>query len=227
MLAALLFRFLASFQLPTISPLILLQACQRQRQSAICGQYDLSNCKYNLPPSCILVGVRNLFLYSFRHAFCHLLHQAYRASSAISAETLIGNLSCDAVLKSDRGVLCVALPYIESEGMRHYPDNQELDMRRFPHSDTPNTKVVQVMLMGMGMPFFPVVTQCVIPEGEAFSLNHTTTFAKCCCGCPKSVCDQCGQVAKLSGCGRCRKAWYCSKECQTAAWPMHKAECGK
>ena len=32
-----------------------------------------------------------------------------------------------------------------------------------------------------------------------------------------------GQGAKR--CGACRKAWYCSRACQTAHWPEHKREC--
>ena len=128
-------------------------------------------------------------------------------------------------MKTERGA---GLPYIDGEAMCYLPatdaSGKGLDMRSFPHSENPNTMVVHVMLIGA--PILSVVALRAIPKGETFSFNHTTTFAKCCCGCPKSVCDQCGQIAKLSGCGKCRTAWYCSKECQTAAWPMHKAECG-
>ena len=47
-----------------------------------------------------------------------------------------------------------------------------------------------------------------------------------------SACGRCAKDAKLAGveklrmCQRCRQAWYCSKECQTAAWESgHRQEC--
>lgn len=39
-------------------------------------------------------------------------------------------------------------------------------------------------------------------------------------------CLQCGQDAALK-CARCKRVWYCSKECQTAGWKAHKQACGK
>lgn len=44
------------------------------------------------------------------------------------------------------------------------------------------------------------------------------------------TCSYCGATGtkKLSRCARCKKASYCSKECQVAAWPAHrKNECVK
>ncbi|RHY83885.1 hypothetical protein DYB37_002333 [Aphanomyces astaci] len=41
-----------------------------------------------------------------------------------------------------------------------------------------------------------------------------------------SVCDSCHQQhAKLLRCVRCLAAYYCSRECQKAAWKLHKGDC--
>jgi len=42
------------------------------------------------------------------------------------------------------------------------------------------------------------------------------------------VCYGCGMmkpVSECKKCGRCREAAYCSKQCQIASWPSHKASC--
>ncbi|ETN09504.1 hypothetical protein PPTG_22887 [Phytophthora nicotianae INRA-310] len=42
------------------------------------------------------------------------------------------------------------------------------------------------------------------------------------------TCDQCHAPSeKLSKCARCRDAVYCSRDCQKAAWKLHKRLCGK
>ncbi|KAJ7436877.1 hypothetical protein B0H11DRAFT_2108884 [Mycena galericulata] len=38
-------------------------------------------------------------------------------------------------------------------------------------------------------------------------------------------CHKIDQDLKLSRCGRCKEAWYCSKECQKKHWPGHKVFC--
>ena len=44
---------------------------------------------------------------------------------------------------------------------------------------------------------------------------------------PKSrVCERCkGKEHKMMVCGRCRKAHYCSRECQKKDWKQHKQSC--
>lgn len=42
------------------------------------------------------------------------------------------------------------------------------------------------------------------------------------------VCQSCkkgGSAVTLSRCSRCKAAWYCSRECQTADWKEHKKSC--
>lgn len=49
---------------------------------------------------------------------------------------------------------------------------------------------------------------------------------KChCCG--KSKSELCSDRATLKRCGRCQKVSYCSKDCQTSDWPVHKTSCPK
>eukprot|EP00831_Metopus_contortus_P062236 TRINITY_DN54282_c0_g1_i1.p2 TRINITY_DN54282_c0_g1~~TRINITY_DN54282_c0_g1_i1.p2 ORF type:complete len:108 (-),score=18.18 TRINITY_DN54282_c0_g1_i1:44-367(-) len=38
---------------------------------------------------------------------------------------------------------------------------------------------------------------------------------------------KCGKCGKLAGqrCSRCKQEWYCSRECQVAAWKAHKPVC--
>ena len=43
-----------------------------------------------------------------------------------------------------------------------------------------------------------------------------------------SRCNHCGYIGKegaLQKCGRCKDAYYCSKECQVEHWKLHKKEC--
>uniref|UniRef100_A0A383VQP2 MYND-type domain-containing protein n=1 Tax=Tetradesmus obliquus TaxID=3088 RepID=A0A383VQP2_TETOB len=39
------------------------------------------------------------------------------------------------------------------------------------------------------------------------------------------TCEKCGKTEKLKRCSGCHQAWYCSQECQVAAWKGHKADC--
>ena len=40
-------------------------------------------------------------------------------------------------------------------------------------------------------------------------------------------CDACGRTdTKLKACSRCKRAWYCSTDCQKSDWTVHKQNCG-
>ena len=58
------------------------------------------------------------------------------------------------------------------------------------------------------------------PDGRSMRYNSETRQGAC------ISCSGCGIFkAKLKTCGACRTVAYCSKECQKAAWPAHKARC--
>ena len=38
-------------------------------------------------------------------------------------------------------------------------------------------------------------------------------------------CEQCSKVDHAKKCSRCRKVYYCSKQCQQLHWPQHKPNC--
>jgi hypothetical protein len=45
---------------------------------------------------------------------------------------------------------------------------------------------------------------------------------------PANTCGGCGaSEGSLKRCGRCLTVTYCSKECQTEHWAVHKATCSK
>ena len=39
------------------------------------------------------------------------------------------------------------------------------------------------------------------------------------------ACAACGKTGAKKCCSRCKRVWYCSKDCQTAAWKTHKLVC--
>ena len=41
------------------------------------------------------------------------------------------------------------------------------------------------------------------------------------------LCGSCAVCIGTKRCSKCSKAYYCSRECQLAAWPCHKKVCGK
>ncbi|KJA19000.1 hypothetical protein HYPSUDRAFT_217856 [Hypholoma sublateritium FD-334 SS-4] len=40
-----------------------------------------------------------------------------------------------------------------------------------------------------------------------------------------SQCTTASEMANLQRCGKCKSAWYCSKDCQKKHWPIHKVGC--
>jgi hypothetical protein len=39
------------------------------------------------------------------------------------------------------------------------------------------------------------------------------------------ICNKCNSAVADQRCGRCKKVWYCGRECQSKDWKVHKREC--
>ena len=60
-----------------------------------------------------------------------------------------------------------------------------------------------------------------VPGGGGVAPSRTASYIA-------KVCVVCGVGgASLKSCARCRSLYYCSKECQTADWPVHRSGCQK
>ncbi len=72
-----------------------------------------------------------------------------------------------------------------------------------------------------------VQVQMQHPPSRAAQIEKTQLYAKA--KNDKKQCDHCGIICKgsikLQMCSICRRARYCGKECQTAAWPKHSKTC--
>lgn len=67
-------------------------------------------------------------------------------------------------------------------------------------------------------------------DGEMIQLKnlhaHLKFTNKTCAACGLKEDETCfDKDKKLKRCSRCHKAYYCSKSCQTAHWPVHKLYC--
>lgn len=66
-----------------------------------------------------------------------------------------------------------------------------------------------------------------VAAGEVLARNAPLAFVV---DEPKERCGACFQTRrtptiKLSRCGKCRHAWYCSRDCQVKDFPLHRIEC--
>ena len=77
-----------------------------------------------------------------------------------------------------------------------------------------------------------LITNWDAPQPAASSAAGATqgqtegAFTFHCLACGQAGKDEEGKkLVKLLKCGKCNGAYYCSKECQVAAWPAHKQQC--
>jgi hypothetical protein len=93
-------------------------------------------------------------------------------------------------------------------------------------SDSPGEGTIPDPPGGGATPESPYEGTC---HGHAHAGAVGTTRACAWCGRTAEQTLQSGagvsDKCKLKECARCRSVRYCSKECQTADWPAHKATC--
>ncbi|KAJ7457777.1 hypothetical protein FB451DRAFT_1372424 [Mycena latifolia] len=82
-------------------------------------------------------------------------------------------------------------------------------------------------------PLMPIQIHAIHPDSEAIFKAQATSpkdlrttrsaMHAACTKCFKNDGNEPG--LQLRRCGKCKSVWYCSKECQTAHWPLHKKSC--
>jgi len=60
---------------------------------------------------------------------------------------------------------------------------------------------------------------------KRYSKNLPIVTSKMCRICQTSEITHKKNKSNMKRCGRCKKAWYCSVECQRKDWSIHKLEC--
>jgi len=67
---------------------------------------------------------------------------------------------------------------------------------------------------------------CKCLDKKYKEVKHVKKMGECCNPCC-SLPERRAERSKMLYCTRCRRAFYCSRECQKAAWPFHKTFCDK
>jgi hypothetical protein len=91
-------------------------------------------------------------------------------------------------------------------------------------SGTPTGDILDAVIAGKDGPINEKSKSCLVKLQSMVRLaNDDYGNAKCCGYCDTKETQVDGQ--KLMLCKRCKLTYYCNKECQVAAWKIHKKGC--
>ena len=93
----------------------------------------------------------------------------------------------------------------------YYAERRELALRQLKEME-PKTMVIGALSLACCVKLMQTVSQ------RLFGVNQPGRGLK-------HRCNRCAKKDARVKCTRCKKAWYCSKECLKAAWKLEICEC--
>lgn len=161
------------------------------------------------------------------------LIEAIRQNNIATFKSLMAQVSANFVDENGNSLLHIACqfnrPDIALELLRNAKDSRDLFIAKNNMGQVPlelMAPTCDIFKLCMDLAFATPVSGLKSADGPQASIVKSTECSRICANCAKV--DTCRSSSLMLGvCGRCKKTYYCSVDCQFKHWPAHKHVCKK